>query len=55
MNIHEYQAKALLREAGALVSDGPCDHRRKGRESGGGGTRRAGLGGQVPDSCRRAR
>ena len=55
MNIHEYQAKAVLREFGVPVSRGvPGVHRRRGR-----GrrqrARRPALGREVADPCRRPR
>ena len=55
MNIHEYQAKAVLREFGVPVPRGiPALQRRrsgKGRQR----SRRAGLGGESADPCRRPR
>ena len=55
MNIHEYQAKAVLREFGVPVPRGiaafSVDEAGEGRQ----GARRAGLGREGADPCRRPR
>ena len=55
MNIHEYQAKALLRSYGAPVSDGRVGAEGRRGQDRGGRARRPALGGQGADPRRRPR
>ena len=53
MNIHEYQAKSLLREYGLPVANGRPIMRSEDAKTAAGEIGRAGMGGQGPDSCGR--
>ncbi len=55
MNIHEYQAKAVLRDFGVPVPRGIAGIHRVGSRKGRQQARRAGLGGEGADPCRRPR
>ncbi len=55
MNIHEYQAKAVLREFGVPVPRGIAGHERRRSRQGRQRARRAGLGREGADPRRRAR
>ena len=55
MNIHEYQAKAVLREFGVPVPRGHAGFLGRRGGQGARGTRQPGLGGQGADPCRRPR
>ena len=55
MNIHEYQAKAVLKEFGLPVSAGRAIFSADEAEAGGARTGRSALGGEVPDPRRRPR
>ena len=55
MNIHEYQAKALLTEYGVAVLRGQVAYTPRGGRAGGARAGRPGLGGQGADPCRRPR
>ncbi len=55
MNIHEYQAKAVLREFGVPVPRGHAGLQRRRSGEGRARARRPGLGGEGADPCRRPR